>query len=156
MTMAMMIQSLSLENFRSFKKNTTLDPLKRLNIFIGPNQAGKSNVLKSLLMLHSLSRNSWQSIFSREIFNYDTDKSIKTEVKLRLSCAERKLLVDTFFPKLAKTQYEENTFFRELKYLISFSKQNILYEQLGVTSANGQFKHLIIHEFERQAPIQHV
>jgi AAA15 family ATPase/GTPase len=42
------ISSFSIDNFFSFKNNTSFNDLTSLNTFIGPNNAGKSNVFRTL------------------------------------------------------------------------------------------------------------
>ncbi|MCX6999794.1 MAG: AAA family ATPase [Candidatus Sumerlaeota bacterium] len=44
-----MIKTITIENFLSFEKITI--PLKPFNVFIGPNNAGKSNIFKAMKFL---------------------------------------------------------------------------------------------------------
>ena len=47
------IQSIRLENILSFGPDTAELPLEPLNVFIGPNASGKSNLIEALSLLHA-------------------------------------------------------------------------------------------------------
>ena len=74
-----MIKKLIIENFRSIK-NLELD-LGKLNAFIGPNNAGKSNIMKSLNLILGETYPTVRSFDDRDFFNYDKTNPIKIEVK---------------------------------------------------------------------------
>ncbi len=50
----MFIKSIELENFRSYKEQVVIPELSHVNIFIGPNSAGKSNIIEALKYLKAL------------------------------------------------------------------------------------------------------
>lgn len=54
--MSMLLKRLTLENFLSFGKKVSI-PLRDINIFIGANGSGKSNVLDAIELLHSAPKN---------------------------------------------------------------------------------------------------
>ena len=47
------IQSIRLENILSFGPDTAELPLEPLNVLIGPNASGKSNLIEALSLLHA-------------------------------------------------------------------------------------------------------
>ena len=51
-----LIRTIRLENILSFGPNTPELPLEPLNVFIGPNASGKSNVIEALSLLHAAPR----------------------------------------------------------------------------------------------------
>lgn len=56
------LEGLEIEGFRSFREGVRIAPLGKLNVFIGPNNAGKSNVLLFVarhlpLLVRSIARN---------------------------------------------------------------------------------------------------
>ncbi|MGX5515371.1 ATP-dependent nuclease [Bacillus cereus] len=87
------INSLKLENWRSFdKKGIELTDLKKFNLFVGPNNVGKSNIIKYLhnLMLYIdstcvKSYEEWTEELKRPISSserWDEDKSIFSEINI--------------------------------------------------------------------------
>ena len=46
----MIIEKIEIENFRSIKKKVTLEdsPTSSFKVFVGPNNSGKSNILRAL------------------------------------------------------------------------------------------------------------
>ncbi|MBN2864132.1 MAG: AAA family ATPase [Bacteroidales bacterium] len=65
------MEKLTIENFRSFKESAEID-LARINIITGPNNSGKSNILKMLLLFDDYinSRNHFSFLFN----GYNTGK----------------------------------------------------------------------------------
>ena len=52
----LLIRSIRLENILSFGPNTSEFPLEPLNVLIGPNASGKSNLIEALSLLHAAPR----------------------------------------------------------------------------------------------------
>ena len=92
----MIIKSLSFENFRSFRDKTELD-LKMINAFVGPNKAGKSNIIKCLEILNSISRNDWNDMYIDNVFDYDNSKRITIEVEFYLNNEDRLSILNKEF-----------------------------------------------------------
>lgn len=66
----MQINKLALVNFRSFpKKNIDFNP--SVNVIVGPNAIGKTNILESIYLLSS--GKSFKARLEEEMINYDTD-----------------------------------------------------------------------------------
>ena len=78
-----MLQRIHIENFKSLK-NVTLD-LQRVNVFIGPNNSGKTNVLKALeLSLHNEKINKLTKEQEKRLnFNFDPFSTPNLFVKYR-------------------------------------------------------------------------
>lgn len=74
-----MIKKLIIENFRSIK-NLELD-LGEFNAFIGPNNAGKSNIMRALNLILGEKYPSTHSFDDRDFFNYEKTNPIKIEVR---------------------------------------------------------------------------
>jgi predicted ATP-dependent endonuclease of OLD family len=152
----MNIRSLSFENFRSFRDKTKID-LKKVNVFVGPNKAGKSNIIKCLQILTSISRNDWHDLHKENVFDRDNNKKITIEVEFYLNTEDRQHLIKTFFPNASTAiDYAQNLVFEGIKYLISFGNNEIYQEIVSVLDTKGEYKDLIIHEFENAMPNQHV
>lgn len=66
----MIIKSLTLDNYQSFKERTHFD-FKNVNTFVGPNKAGKSNIIKCLQFLNAVSRNDWFDLYFENVFDFD-------------------------------------------------------------------------------------
>lgn len=64
-----LLKNLSIKNFRCFE-NFHLKDLKRVNIFVGDNNSGKSSVLEAVGMLYPTVRNYLEIIQSRESIIY--------------------------------------------------------------------------------------
>ncbi|MEW6455879.1 MAG: AAA family ATPase [Acidobacteriota bacterium] len=84
-----MIKKLIVENFRSIK-NVEID-LGLMNAFIGPNNAGKSNIMKALNLVLGEIYPSVRSFDEKDFYNYDKSNPIKIEVRFDspLTCNPR-------------------------------------------------------------------
>jgi AAA15 family ATPase/GTPase len=151
----MILKSLSFENFRSFKEKTELD-LRKVNVFVGPNKGGKSNVIKCLEILNSLSRNDWNDMYTDNVFDYDNTKRITIEVEFYLNTEERQRLINIFFPNISLIHYEKNSIFKQIKYQITFGNNEIYQEKVSVSNTKGEYRDLIIHGLEGGFYNQHV
>jgi len=74
-----MIEKIIIENFRSIKRQEIkLDPI---NAFVGPNNAGKSNIMKALNLVLGDTYPSVRSFEEKDFYNYDKPNHIKIEVR---------------------------------------------------------------------------
>lgn len=151
----MLVKKISFENFRSFRDKTELD-LQNINIFVGPNKAGKSNIIMCFQFLNSISRNDWNDLFIDNVFDYDKNMRITIQIVFYLNIEERRDLVRRFFPNISHVDFEVNKIFQEIKYLIIVENNRIYKEILSVQNTQGKYKDLIIHEFEGAVPNQYV
>jgi len=65
----MKIIQLGLENFLSYKEKTVINPLQDVTVFVGPNNSGKSNVVKAFQFLRGLAGSKWEIPFGEIIFD---------------------------------------------------------------------------------------
>ena len=81
------LRSISLQNFRSFKDTD----LKRVNVLVGPNKAGKSNVFEALSLLKSLANDDANSRRNLDDYRFDHAKQNKIviEIEIELSPSEQ-------------------------------------------------------------------
>lgn len=81
-----MIRELIIENFRSIR-NAKIN-LNSMNAFIGPNNAGKSNIMKALNLVLGDIYPSVRSFDEKDFYNYDKSNPIKIEVRFdsQLTC----------------------------------------------------------------------
>jgi AAA15 family ATPase/GTPase len=92
----LLVKKISFENFRSFRDKTELD-LQNVNIFVGPNKAGKSNIIMCFQFLNSISRNDWNDLYIDNVFDYDKNMRITIQIVFYLNIEERRDLVRRFF-----------------------------------------------------------
>lgn len=74
-----MITELTIENFRSIE-NLTIN-LGAINFFIGPNNSGKSNIMRALSLCLGDTYPSARSFNEKDFYNYDTTKTIVIKAK---------------------------------------------------------------------------
>jgi AAA15 family ATPase/GTPase len=85
------LRSISLQNFRSFKDTVKISDLKRVNVLVGPNKAGKSNVFEALSLLKSLANDDANSRRNLDDYRFDHAKQNKIviEIEIELSPSEQ-------------------------------------------------------------------
>ena len=81
----MKIESISIENFRSFKDKIIISDLSDINIFIGPNNAGKSNILEALRFIEAITRSQAQQSYSEVVFDGKIENNIHFTLTFSLS-----------------------------------------------------------------------
>ncbi|HGE70633.1 TPA: DUF2813 domain-containing protein, partial [Candidatus Poribacteria bacterium] len=74
-----MIEKIIIENFRSIKSQEI--KLGHINAFVGPNNAGKSNIMKALNLVLGDTYASVRSFDEKDFYNYDKSNHIKIEVR---------------------------------------------------------------------------
>jgi putative ATP-dependent endonuclease of OLD family len=74
-----MIRKLIIQNFRSIKDSEL--ELGEMNAFIGPNNAGKSNIMKALNLVLGDIYPSMRSFDEKDFYNYNKSNVIKIEVR---------------------------------------------------------------------------
>jgi predicted ATP-dependent endonuclease of OLD family len=150
---------MSLENFRSFKEKVVFEDLAMVNLFVGPNKSGKSNILLALKFLNSLSRNDSTNIFQDNVFDNDLEEEIRIEIEFTLTLEERTLLVNMLSRISAEFKYlklDTNSLFKELGYSVHISKYNITEERLSAFDFAGNKKDLVVHKSEGGSHNQYV
>ena len=111
------IEELRFKNFLSLR-DVTLE-LDQLNVFIGPNASGKSNIAKALQLLSRHARNgspllSSYGSFKELVYNFDPTTDIK--LSLRAVISGRKI---TYELSLTSEDYVERAFTEEVQLLLS-------------------------------------
>lgn len=114
------LRSISLQNFRSFKDTVKISDLKRVNVLVGPNKAGKSNVFEALSLLKSLANDDANSRRNLDDYRFDHAKQNKIviEIEIELSPSEQLQVVEllgrsNLFDNL---DFENSKLFKHLKY----------------------------------------
>lgn len=93
----MKIKSITLENFRSYKEAIPIEGLSDVNIFIGPNNAGKSNILEALRYIQALRGGNQLRSFAEMMFDGKTRLNMHLTLRLSPSTEEREKLISDFF-----------------------------------------------------------
>ncbi|MGC2684909.1 MAG: AAA family ATPase [Candidatus Nitrosopolaris sp.] len=150
------ITSIGLTNFRSFRDRVEFTNLKKVNAFVGPNKAGKSNIFEALSIFKSLAGYQQNN---RNPLNYHFDKqkqnSILLEIGLELSDRERYEIVN-LMPKHKQLFKEGHKIFKYIKYLGEINPTihnavgsiDITEEHLSVTDNSGNYVKMIHHKIE--------
>lgn len=150
----MRITSLKLENFRTYKEKTPLEDLKGLNIFIGPNNSGKSNVVHALRILRDLASASVSlltpDIFRKEINENDIDGEIMIEVVIDLSDSERKALMKSLGGDHLVNELPEKSILRRVRYLVKLNQYGTIHEELSILNNRNEYSDIIINSKERK------
>ena len=146
----MKITQLILENFLSFKEKTIIDPLRDVTIFIGPNNVGKSNVIKALLCLKQLAQGTLYIPFNEIIFD-KSGKKFKFELKVELSNDERINIIhknENLIKIFEKVDLEINPIFKFLRYTTTITSKGCSEEVLYTTDETGNEKILLHRSME--------
>jgi predicted ATP-dependent endonuclease of OLD family len=151
------ITSIGVKNFRSFRDRVELTNLKKVNAFVGPNKAGKSNIFEALSLFKSLAGYQQND---RNPLNYHFDKqkqnSILLEIVLELSDRERCAIVN-WMPRHKQQLFKKgHKIFKYIKYLGEINptihkavgSADITEEHLSVTDNSGHYVKMIHHRLE--------
>ncbi|QCX33586.1 DNA replication/repair protein RecF [Caloramator sp. E03] len=89
----MHIESLELINFRNYS-NITLRPINGLNVIVGENAQGKTNIVEAIYYSGSLK--SYRTFKDRELIRWGNDKAyIKTEIKKQNNTTKIEILINS-------------------------------------------------------------
>ena len=147
----MRISSLKLENFRTYKESTSFEDLKGLNLFIGPNNSGKSNVLRGIMVLRDLAKNRLdQNIFRKEINENDIDGEITIEAVIDLSDSERETLMKRFGGNHLVNELPKKNTLRQVRYLVKLHQYGTIHEELSILTNENKFLNIIINSKDRK------
>lgn len=152
------LRSISLQNFRSFKDTVKISDLKRVNVLVGPNKAGKSNVFEALSLLKSLANDDANSRRNLDDYRFDHAKQNKIviEIEIELSPSEQLQVVEllgrsNLFDNL---DFENSKLFKHLKYHLEIGdiselgrcSLNITKEEFFVSDNDDNYILLIYHK----------
>jgi len=138
----MLIEEISFENFRSFKDRIVISGLSKVNVFIGPNSAGKSNILMGLKYLQQLLRGSGQRSFEEMVFDRDPKQFIGIEIRLKTDENDRLNWINSLFKRNQQIKLDEikkTEFLKRIIYKVKISRRGVESEQIQVTQADGKF-----------------
>lgn len=130
----MKIDRLCIENFRSFGNQTIINDLSDVNVFIGPNNAGKSNILQALRYIQKLNSPPNQPEYSEVVFDGKIEKNIQFTLTFSLSNEERHELIDELLSKNSKIEtsdFDNSDFLKNLTYNVVLSNAGLLEEKLS-------------------------
>ena len=93
----MKLQSITLENFRSFKDSVIIKGLSNVNVFIGANNVGKSNILEALRYAQLLAKGEQLKKYEEMVFDGNTDSNVRLVFVFSLSSRERTSFIKKMF-----------------------------------------------------------
>ena len=82
------IQNLTLENFRSYQKKTSINFGSKITLIFGKGSAGKSTIIDALQMLHASDAND-VDLFDKNSKYILSKNSNSREFKIKISCTEK-------------------------------------------------------------------
>lgn len=126
----MKINSFTIENFRTFRDKTHLE-LSDINIFIGSNSAGKSNIIEFLKFIRDLSSGTWSRPFTELTFDRNNNP-ISFEIELELDDGEIESIVNHITTPKNIGNYKKDNLFKTIKYTAKVNSQRCLDEHLYV------------------------
>lgn len=128
----MKIKSITLKGFRSYKDSVLFKKLSRVNVLIGPNNVGKSNLLDALKYLNGLVRGSIKD-FTQLVFDKNPDLTIQLTIDFILSSKERETIIHRLFPESAQIPFEDvkkSPFLSTLKLRLAIKAQGVVTEEI--------------------------
>lgn len=137
----MKLRELTVCNFRSIKEPISFKKINDFTILVGPNNAGKSNILKVLQFLNRLSRNDPPGSFL-EFLHDRTNSNLVIEVILELSNDERQSIInsmkdiDHIFTNI---DLDKHSIFKYITYKIEIDAQDYVSELLSITNNKDEF-----------------
>lgn len=133
----MKIKSITLENFRSYKEAILIEGLSDVNIFIGPNNAGKSNILEALRYIQFLTTGGQLRGYTDMVFDGRTKLNIHLALSFRLSTKERKDFINEIFQDNSQVTPEKilgSAFLSTLIYDVVLGTKGLVQEEINVSN----------------------
>ena len=128
----MLIKEINLENFRSHKDRVSISELSNVNVFIGPNNAGKSNIIEALKYLRGLVTGQQTRPFVDVAF--DRNPNIKIEISLTFELAKsRNRMIDSLFEtnnNVRPDDIKKTSFMKTLAYSASIKNNGVIEEEV--------------------------
>ena len=118
---------------RAHKNQTIITDLSDVNVFIGPNNAGKSNILEALRFIEYLTRGQREKSYSEMVFDGKTSRNIQFTLTFSLSIEERREFITKLFLKNSKINTDEaikSAFLSTLTYDAVLGKSGLIKEKL--------------------------
>jgi predicted ATP-dependent endonuclease of OLD family len=137
----MKLKSITLENFRSFKDPVAIKGLSDVNVFIGANNAGKSNIIEALRYVQFLVDNNQLKSYKEMVFDGDIRSEIRIQLIFSLSEDERKEMVKELFldnPNVRVHDFLESKFLHDILLDVILGVKGIKQETIAITNVvNG-------------------
>lgn len=150
----MKIKSITLENFRSYKEAIPIEGLSDVNIFIGPNNAGKSNILEALRYIQALTGGNQLKGYTEMVFDGRTKRDIHLTLSFCLSAEERKDFIDELFrdnSHVTPQKVLESAFLSTLTFDVILGTKGLVQEEINVSNIlNGNLT-IIKNSIEKNA-----
>ncbi|RLE87225.1 MAG: hypothetical protein DRJ49_06735 [Thermoprotei archaeon] len=130
-----MLEAIQIRNFKSLK-DASVNGLSKLNVFIGPNNAGKSSILHAIaLIAQSIGRDMRYKgdfidleRFRNIVYMHDENREIDLSLRFRLAADESEKL-----SKIARGSPYEKLDFSSLSYSLRIVKGNIKMQYLKLS-----------------------
>jgi predicted ATP-dependent endonuclease of OLD family len=157
----MIINSISIENFKSFSAQTHLPGFKKINVFIGPNGCGKTNVIEALYLFKRLDNKEDDPDYPNYVkectFDHQYNKNISIELELSTSDEDRNRLFEYFVSEDPNLKYlnQDNNFIKKIRYSIHVHDEKIVEELLAVSDAQG-YVNVLMRRLEDGSPKQYI
>ncbi len=135
----MKLRELKFKNFKSFKDETRLENLKNFTILIGPNNTGKSNVIKVLEFLNQLSRNEIPNFSG--IIHDRTQTNLFISVRLELTVEERQKIINILRRddhSFSNIDLSNGTIFKFIEYDIEINNKEYVAENLFIANNKNE------------------
>lgn len=137
----MNIHTIYLENFRSYKKGQGIENIRPITVFIGANNAGKSNIINALVWYKDMSMDN--ANFNTELLHVNNKlKPMRITIEFSLGVEERQSLVELLpfkTTEIAKSMLKPQ-FFQKIKHEFQFNPNgNFSEEVLSIENFSGSW-----------------
>lgn len=139
----MRIQKLTIDNFRSYKDSVPIENLSEVNVFIGPNIAGKSNILQALQYLRGLAIGSGVEDFRNSVFDRNLDSNISMTLTVTLLPHERTEVINKLLDlsgTSVKNDLVRSSFLSVLSFRVVVKPKGVVEEEIRASKpSEGDF-----------------
>ena len=130
----MRLSKITVSGFRSFADETVIDGLDRINVFVGRNNAGKTNVIEILRLLNGLiDGNQYRRPVDFIARNEDT---VVLTLEFSLNDTERTQTIEQLFKDghVTAKDVAETNFLRNVSHSLKITAQGIVEETVDTTN----------------------
>jgi predicted ATP-dependent endonuclease of OLD family len=145
--------NLALANFKSYKNRESIENLQGISVFIGPNNVGKSNIIKLLLWyqeqgLRRYNQGIALNFSIKSMFHTGgSSNPLTLEIVFEFDSSERNKLLEMlqYSNENVRNDISDSKLLRRVKHTISYSfKENLISETVSITNLLGSW-YLIYH-----------
>jgi len=135
---------LSVQNFKSFKEKTELNDIKPVSVFVGANNAGKSNIIEILSFLREMGNKTRSKQHIDCTFDRTTDPFL-IEIELELSESERLSIINKIPTpnSLEGIDLQKTSFLQYVKYEAHVVDKRCSKEVLSITNHKKEYVPII-------------